>query len=52
MVGFMPSVLLSGKSVKDNLPAAQTWRRNLPPLHVIIKYQQKSQMKCVSHNVK
>ena len=33
---------------KDNQQAAQTWRQNLPPLHVIIKYQQKLQMKCVS----
>ena len=31
--------------IKDNLRAAKTWWRNLPPLHVIIKYQQKKQMK-------
>ena len=37
--------------VKDNLQADQTWRRNMPPVHVIIKYQQKSQMKCVSHKL-
>ena len=37
---------------KDNLPADQTWWRNLPPLHIIIKYQQKSQMKCMSHKFK
>ena len=39
------------KEFKDNLAADQTWRRNLPPVHVIIKYQQKSQMKCVSHKL-
>ena len=31
--------------LKDNLPANQTWQWNLLSLHVIIKYQQKSQMK-------
>ena len=35
--------------IVDNLLAAQTWQRNLPPPQVIIKYQQKSQMKCMSH---
>ena len=25
-------------SNKDNLPVDQTWRRNMPPVHVIIKY--------------
>ena len=37
--------------VTDNLPAAQTWRRKFPPVHVIIKYQRKSHMKCVSHKL-
>ena len=31
------------KAFKDNLPSDQTWRRNMPSVHVIIKYQQKSQ---------
>ena len=35
--------------LRINLPAAQTWRRNLPSVHVILKYPQKSQMKYVSH---
>ena len=34
-----------------NLLAAQTWWQNLPPIHVIIKYRQKAQMKCVSHKL-
>ena len=30
---------------KDYLPASHTWWQIMPPLHVIIKYQQKSQLK-------
>ena len=46
-----PPCLVSRQIIlKDNLPAAQTWQQNLPLVHVIIKYQEVSQMKCVSHN--
>ena len=46
---FTDIMIRADRVVKDNLPAAQTWRWNLPSLHVNIKYEQKSQMKYMSH---
>ena len=50
LIGFCRNAVTRDMlTIKDNLPAAKTWQRYMPPLHIIIKYQQKSQMKCVSH---